>query len=157
MNIRHTLIVGVLPFISFAALAADTGTLSREAVKTSVISARAAHQLRPAGDAADFAAVPDTSMTWTQTRQDVNAQVREARAHNELRPTGETESYAAYPGPFTSDRSRPDVKAEVLEARRTGELIPAGEGLARNVDATPASAASFQKLASALRKLRPVQ
>jgi hypothetical protein len=159
MKVRHTLIVSVLSSIGIAALAADpadSGAYSRASAKNSVITARAAHQLRPAGDAAEYDP-PRTSTTSTLTRADVKEEVREARAHGELRPAGEAESYAVARGPSTSDRSRAEVKAEVLAARANGELVPAGEGQPLGVEARGAGRQSLQKFAGVLRKLHPAQ
>ena len=160
MNIRHTLIASLLPLVSVAALAADpadSDAVSRTSVKAAVISARAAHQLRPAGDAADFYATPTTSTTSTLSRAEVNKGVREARADGLLRPAGEAESYTVAHGPLTWDRSRAEVKADVLEARAHGDLIPAGEGQRSGVEATAAGAQTFHKLAGGWRKLRGAQ
>lgn len=159
VKLRHTLIVSLLPFVSLAAMAADpadTATVSHASVKASVIAARAAHQLRPAGDAADYDR-PDTSTTSTLTRADVNKEVREARAHGELIPAGEAQSYEVAQGPSTWDRSRADVKAEVLAARANGELVPAGEGQPLGAETTTASRQSLQKFAAAWRKLRAAE
>ncbi len=159
VNIRHTLIVSVLPFVSLAALAADppeTAALRRAPVKASVIAAPAAHELRPAGDAADYDR-PNTSTTSTLTRADVNKEVREARARGELIPAGDAESYDVARRPSTSYRARAEVKAEVLAARANGELVPAGEGQPRGVEATTASKQSFQGFVDALRKSRAAQ
>lgn len=159
VKLRHTLIVSVLPFVSIAALAADpsdTGTLSHASVRASVVAARAAHQLRPAGDAADYDR-PNTSRTSTLTRADVEKEVREARANGELIPSGEAQSYEVAQGPSTWDRSRADVKAEVLAARANGELVPAGEGQPLGAETTTASRQSLQRFAAALRKLRTAE
>jgi hypothetical protein len=159
VKFRHSLILSILPFVSLAALAADpadTGAISHASVKASVIAARAAHQLRPAGDAADYDR-PNTSTTSTLTRADVSKEVREARANGELIPAGEAESYDVARGPSTWDRSRAEVKAEVLAARANGELVPAGEGQPLGAETTTASRQSLQKLAGALHKLRTAQ
>jgi hypothetical protein len=160
VNIRHTLIASLLPLVSVAALAADPAdseSVSRASVKASVISARAAHQLRPAGDAADYYVTPSTSKTSTLTRAEVNQEVREARIDGLLRPAGEAESYTVARGPLTWDRSRAEVKADVLEARAHGDLIPAGEGQPSAVEATAACAQTFHRLAGGWRKLRGAQ
>src|SRR5690349_15751474 len=107
MNIRRTFIASLLPLVSVAAMAADPAdadAVSRASAKSSVISARAAHQLRPAGDAADFYVTPSTSKTSALTRAEVNQEVREARADGLLRPAGEAESYTVAHGPLTWDR-----------------------------------------------------
>ena len=159
MKIRHTLMISVLPFLSLAAVAADpsdTGALSRQSVKGSVIAGRAAHQLRPAGEAAEYE-TRNTSTASTVTRADVKEQVREALANGEMHPAGEADSYAVASGPSTWDRSRAEVKAEVLAARANGELIPAGEGQPLGIEVTTASRQSSQKLVNALHKRRTPQ
>lgn len=160
MKIRHTLIASLLPVVSVAALAAgpaDSDAVSRASMKASVAAARATHQLRPAGDAADYYVVPTTSTSSTLTRAEVNKEVREARVDGQLRPAGEAEEYTVAHGPLTWDRSRAEVKADVLEARAHGELIPAGEGQSSGIEATAAGAQSFHKLAGGWRKLRGAQ
>jgi hypothetical protein len=160
VKIRHTLIASLLPLVSVAALAAgpaDSDAVSRASVKSSVAAARAAHQLRPAGDAADYYVAPTTSTGSTLTRAEVNTEVREARVDGLLRPAGEAEEYTVARGPLTWDRSRAEVKADVLEARAHGELIPAGEGQPSGVEATAAGAQTFHRLAGGWRKLRGAQ
>lgn len=152
MNIRHTFIASVLPFVSLAALAADpvdAGAPSRASANASVIAARAAHQLRPAGEAAEYDPPTTASMASAVARADVNEQVRVARAKGELRPAGEADSYSFAPDPLTWERSRAEVKAEFLAARANGELIPAGGGTPVSFEATSASRQSAQRFAKA--------
>ena len=159
MNVHRPLIATLLPLVSFAALAADpadSNSVSRASVKASVVSARAAHQLIPAGDAADFYVRKDAS-TSTLTRAEVKQEVRQARLDGLLQPAGEAESYTVAQGPLTWDHSRAEVKADVLEARARGELIPAGEGERAGVETTASGTQSFHRLAGVFRKLRTAE
>ena len=160
MNVRRTLIATLLPLVSVAALAADpadSNPVSRASVKASVVSARAAHQLAPAGDAADFYVTTNASTTSTLTRAEVKQDVRQARIDGLLQPAGESESYTVARGPLTWDHSRAEVKAEVLQARARGELIPAGEGERAGVETTASGTQSFHRLAGVFRKLHAAE
>jgi hypothetical protein len=146
--------------MSVAALAAgpaDSDPVSRASVKASVTAARAAHQLRPTGDAADYDAAPSRFTSSTLTRAEVNAQVREARIDGQLRPAGDAEEFTVAQGPLTWDRSRAEVKADVLEARAHGELIPAGEGQPTSGGTSAAGTQTVHRLAGGWRKLRNAQ
>jgi len=159
MNVHRPLIATLLPLVSFTALAADpadSNSVSRASVKASVVSARAAHQLIPAGDAADFYVTKNAS-TSTLTRAEVKQEVRQARLDGLLQPAGEAESYTVAHGPLTWDHSRAEVKADVLEARARGELIPAGEGERAGVETTASGTQSFHRLAGVFRKLRTAE
>jgi hypothetical protein len=160
VKIRHTLIASLVPLLGVATFAADrvdSDPVSRASVKASVAAARATHQLRPAGDAADYYVAPTTSTSSTLTRAEVNKDVREARVDGLLRPAGEAEERTVARDPLTWDRSRAEVKTDVLEARAHGDLIPAGEGQPSGVEASAAGAQSFHKLAGGWRKLHGAQ
>jgi hypothetical protein len=150
MNIKQLLVLSTLSVAAAAALADTTAPLTRAEVRQSVLAARAAGQLIPAGQAEDFPAATRAAPS-TLTRAEVRADVLAARADGQLLPAGEGadepqfKSDAAAP----SQLARAEVKAEVLAARKAGELIPAGE----NDDGDNRSAAQVQppKFVAALR------
>jgi hypothetical protein len=132
VKIQQCLALGALAIACGAALADQApdsnGSPTRAKVRQSVIAARDAGRLVPAGDAADYAP-PQAASPATLTRGEVRHEVLEARAAGELIPAGE-----AYDASF--DRSAPttfsgltraEVKTATLRARDAGELIPAGE------------------------------
>jgi hypothetical protein len=157
MKLRHTVIASVFTLVSLAAYAADSSIsppVSRESVKASVVAARASHQLRPAGDAADYSRNEVSTPSTGPTRAQVKEQVREARANGDLQPAGEGAEYTVAQGPSTWDRTRAEVKAETIEARNAGELIPAGEGVHLAAETTTPNRHPIQKLAARWHKLR---
>jgi len=133
MRTKSILSLAALIAVAGSAFAADlpstSAPLTREQVRESVIAARAAGQLRPAGEAYDGPAPYDTAAGHSQvTRAEVRHEVAVARAAGELAPAGEAgDNVYALPAPATSTVSRAEVKAETLQARADGELIPAGE------------------------------
>jgi len=104
---------------------ADSG-LARSEVKAQVLQARAAGQLRPAGEAVEpyFAVGAGPA----RSRDQVRAEVLQARASGELIPAGE--AVAPFQTPTPSILARATVKEEYRMARMRGELIPDGEGFA---------------------------
>ncbi|MEP6872881.1 MAG: hypothetical protein ABI887_00800 [Burkholderiales bacterium] len=114
---------------AFAAEAlADSAPLTRAQVVQSVIAARAASELRPAGDAADFQSAPVLTAS-TVTREQVQREIIAARDAGQLEPAGEAELARGWtPTPATTPTlTRAAVKAETRRASAAGELLPAGE------------------------------
>lgn len=100
MQVKQWMALGAVAFAAGTVMAAET-PLTRAQVAQSVIASRAAGQLRPTGDAADYQ--PSVSVVAsTVTRDQVRRETLAARAA---------------------------VKAETLRARADGELVPAGEGI----------------------------
>jgi Domain of unknown function (DUF4148) len=133
MKIQQHLAVAVFSVVaSTAALAGPTAdgssTLTRAEVRQSVIVARDAGQLLPAGDSAEYPR-PQAAAASTLERSAVREEVLEARAAGELIPAGEADDtfFARSAPAVSSGLSRADVKQATLRARDAGELIPAGE------------------------------
>lgn len=129
MKTKQVFVLGALAIATGAVLAQEA-PLSRAQVAQSVLAARAAGTLTPAGEGVDpgyRGAGPSTT-----SRSAVNASVREARATGELAHAGdvapEEQTLYAQAHPSTSTLTRAEVKQDVLEARVEGTLIPAGEG-----------------------------
>ena len=130
MKVHQLFTVSVLSLAASVVMAGtpgDNAPLTRAQVSQSVIAARAAGQLTPAGEGER--AFEPTKSTSTLTRSEMKREVIEARADGELRPAGEgaDETYLAKTA-TVSDLTRADVKAATLQARKAGELVPAGEG-----------------------------
>ena len=130
MQVNHLFAASVLSLAASVALAGAPGSntpLTRAQVSQSVINARAAGELIPAGEGEQ--AFEQTQSKSTLTRSEVKRETIEARANGELRPAGEgsDESYTAKTA-TASNVARADVKAAVLQARKAGTLHPAGEG-----------------------------
>jgi len=98
--------------------------LTRAEVRAQVLEARAAGQLRPAGEASGPVAYRFD--TPTRTRADVRAEVLQARLQGDLVAAGQGAEADDAIG--VSMRARADVRAETAVARLQGELIPSGEG-----------------------------
>jgi hypothetical protein len=128
--------------VAFAALAlagsaaladeAPGAPLTRTQIAQSVLAARAAGTLAPAGDAYDALPARSAASTPSQlTRAQANAQVLQARAAGGLAHAGsvapEEEMAYARANPSTSILTRAQVKADVLQARAHDQLVPAGE------------------------------
>jgi len=132
MQVKQWFTFSAIALATSAALAGqpDSGApLSRAEVKQSVLAARAAGDLLPAGEAADYSrAEPSTPSALT--RGQVRREVLEARAAGQLIPAGdgEDEFFARSEFNTGSSLTRADVKAATRQARDAGELIPAGEG-----------------------------
>jgi hypothetical protein len=133
VNIQHTLAVAVLAFMGSTAAMAQTANgnspLTRAEVRQSVIAARDAGELLPAGDSAEYPR-PQKVVPSTLTRSAVRSEVLEARASGDLIPAGESDDafFARTASTTNSGLTRADVKQATLRARDAGELIPAGEG-----------------------------
>jgi len=133
MHTKSIVSLAALIAVAGSAFAADlpssSAPLTREQVRQSVIAARAAGQLQPAGEAYDGPAPNDKAALHSQlTRAEVRHEVEVARAEGQLAPAGEGgDNVYTLPQPATSTVSRATVKAETLQARADGELIPAGE------------------------------
>jgi len=117
-----------------AALAdeAPGAPLTRAEVTQSVLAARAAGKLAPAGPGYDGPPARTAADTASQlTRAEANAAVLQARAAGTLPHAGavapEEEMAYAQAHPSTSLVARAQVKAEVLQARARDQLVPAGE------------------------------
>jgi hypothetical protein len=133
MQVKQLFALAALALAGTAVLADEApGTpLTRAEVIQSVLAARAAGTLMPAGQGEYPQSTPaDTASTRTLSQ--ARAEVLQARAEGTLRHAGEAapEEQMAYERahPSTSVLTRAEVKAEVLQARANGELVPAGEG-----------------------------
>ena len=129
MNTKQFLISSLIVVAGTVATAparADGGfaPTTRADVKAQVLQARAAGELRPAGEASEPMAYRFGAST--RSRADVRAEVVMARLQGDLVPAGQgAESHDAS-GP--SMLARADVKADTVLARLHGELTPSGEG-----------------------------
>ena len=102
---------------------------SRAAVKAETRAAGKAHQLAPAGDAADFQKPAKSSSS--KTRAERKAETIQARKDGTLRPAGlagEVMAERAAAKLPQSSKTRADRKAETLAAAKAQQLTPAGEG-----------------------------
>lgn len=134
MQVKQLFALSALALAASAALAdqAAAGPLTRAEVEQSVLAARAAGTLIPAGEGDYPESTPIDGVPSSRTRAQARAEVLQARAEGTLRHAGEEdpEELMAYDQkhPSTSLLTRAQVKAEVLQARAEGELTPAGEG-----------------------------
>lgn len=130
MQVNQLFAISVLSLAASVAMAGtpDSNTpLTRAQVNQSVLAARAAGELIPAGEGEQ--SFEPTQNRSTLTRSEVKRDVIEARADGELRPAGEGgDEPRLAKTVVASDLTRADVKAATLRARKAGELIPAGEG-----------------------------
>jgi len=133
MIAKQILAISALALAASAAMAdgsTDTTTpLTRAEVRQQVLAARAAGELLPAGDSADYP-LPVKEAKSTLTRTSVRVATLDARANGELRDAGEhgDEPYDAVAS-APSNLTRAQVVADVLRARKAGELIPAGDNI----------------------------
>jgi len=134
MKTSQLFAVTALALAAGAALADDAqgAPLTRAEVAQSVLAARAAGALIPAGegDVSGHAYVGGSTSSLTRAQE--KAEVLQARAEGTLAhagsPAPEEDVLYARAHPSTSILTRAQVKADVLEARANGELIPAGQG-----------------------------
>lgn len=132
MKVHQLFTVSALALATTLVLAdpspATNAPLTRAEVRQSVIAARNAGELIPAGEGSYYPRA-QSSTPSTLTRSEVRQEVRAARAAGELIPAGEgDEAFFARSAPTTfSTLTRADVKAATLRARDAGELIPAGD------------------------------
>jgi len=155
MNRKTTLALATFAVAIGSAFAADLSAaapLTREQVRDTVLAARAAGDLKPAGPEYDGPA-PRGRVDFDVTRAEVRHEVAVARAEGQLEPAGEAgDSALPLPPPSTSTLSRATVKAETLLARDDGELIPAGEdidgGASRSMPHATAQAGFGARVAS---------
>jgi hypothetical protein len=141
-SIRHIeFIMRAKQLFTFATLAlaasavfadeAPGAPLTRAEVARSVLAARAAGALAPAGSAYDGPPARTAPSTSSLTRSDMKADVLQARAGGTLRHAGDVGPEEVTPVrqalSVASTVTRAEVKAEVLQARASGELTPAGE------------------------------
>ena len=129
MNTKQFLISSLIVVAGTVATAparADGGfaPITRADVKAQVLQARAAGELRPAGEAAEPMAYRFGPST--RSRADVRAEVVTARLQGDLVPAGQGAEAGAATGP--SMLARADVRADTVLARLHGELTPSGEG-----------------------------
>jgi hypothetical protein len=129
VKVKQVFALGALALATGAVLAQES-PVSRAEVAQSVLAARAAGTLTPAGEGVDpgyNGAGPSQT-----TRAAVNTATLQARAAGQLAHTGsvapEEDMEYAQAHPSTSTLARAEVKQEVLEARAEGTLIPAGQG-----------------------------
>lgn len=134
MQAKQVFTLAALALAGSAALAAEApgAPLTRTEVAQSVLAARAAGRLAPAGPAYDGPPARTAAGTSSQlTRAEMNAAVLQARAAGTLPHAGsvapEEEMAYAQAHPSTSIVTRAEVKAEVLQARAQDRLVPAGE------------------------------
>jgi hypothetical protein len=134
MRVKQLFTLTVLALAGSAVLAdeAPGAPLTRAEVVQSVLAARAAGALHPAGEGPQGPGYPQAgAATSTLTRAQMKAEVLQARAAGTLPHAGsvapEEEMVYAQAHPSTSTLTRAQVKAEVLQARANGELVPAGE------------------------------
>jgi len=132
MKTRHLVTMATL-FVASAAAFADQvpgndAPLTRAEVRQSVVDARNAGQLRPAGEAGDYPYTP-VIVKSSLTRSEVRHDVIEARAAGTLIPAGEDgDTLPEGVQPVSaSGLTRAEVKAATLQARDDGQLIPAGD------------------------------
>jgi len=100
------------------ARSAPVSTLSRSTVEADARSARAAGELQPAGDAAEFAVAPVTTSVYS--RAEIKASVIAARRVGELVPAGEGPDAAELTLPrqaATYRMARAEARAEQLAKR----------------------------------------
>lgn len=131
MNAKSLVVISALAIAAGTASADDSSVrssqLSRAEVKQSVLTARAAGLLVPAGEGE--VRLPQHEAQSTLNRADVKRDVLVAQRTGQLTPAGEgqvREPANAYDSGVQLARS--DVKAETRRAQAAGELIPAGEG-----------------------------
>lgn len=132
MQAKQWFAISAIALATSAALADQpdsSAPLTRAEVRQSVLAARAAGDLVPAGEAEDYPHA-QTSTPSTLTRSQVREEVIEARAAGQLIPAGEgdDEFFARSEPNIASSLTRADVKTATRQARDAGELIPAGEG-----------------------------
>jgi hypothetical protein len=133
MRNQQWLVLGSIALAAGGALAAEVPdndvAPTRAETRQAVLAARAAGQLVPAGEAAEYPPAPSSSAP-TLDREEVRHEVVEARAAGTLLPAGEiADAPDAREAPNSpSVLARADVKAETQRAASAGELIPAGEG-----------------------------
>jgi hypothetical protein len=140
MKVKQVFVVGALALATGAVFAGQSpaAPVTRAEVVQSVLAARAAGTLIPAGEGV-LPSYQDPGLGSDTTRAAVKAEVLQARASGDLVPAGDgalgNKAYSqmvAAPSSVTRDQ----VKSEVLEARASGTLIPAGQGEYGNPDAT---------------------
>jgi hypothetical protein len=132
MQVKQWFTLSAIALATGAALAGQpdgSAPLTRAEVRQSVLAARAAGELQPAGEAEEYPR-PEASTPSTLTRSQVRQEVLAARASGQLIPAGEgdEEFFARSESNTGSLLTRADVKAATRQARDAGELIPAGEG-----------------------------
>jgi len=144
MHTKPLFALATLALASSAVLAdeAPSGPLTRTEVTQSVLAARAAGTLAPAGEAYDGPPATTAAAATPQSRAATKADVLQARAAGTLAHAGsvapEEEMAYARAHPSTSILTRAEVKAEVLQARAQDQLVPAGEAVFSTM-ATPVS------------------
>jgi hypothetical protein len=135
MQVKQIFAISALALAASASMAAgpanNDAPLTRAQVERSVIAARAAGELTPAGEA-EYPLTPMEAKS-TLSRSEVKGETLQARATGELRDAGEAvdepDNYQQTP----STVSRADVKAATIRARNAGQLIPAGEDVDERV------------------------
>ena len=134
MKVNRLVTLAALTLAGSAVFADETPTapLTRAQVAQSVLDARAAGRLAPAGPGYDGPPARTAAGISSQlTRAEMNAEVLQARAAGTLPHAGavapEEEMAYAQAHPSTSFVARAQVKAEVLQARARDQLVPAGE------------------------------
>jgi hypothetical protein len=131
MKVKQWFAVAALTIAASVAMAGQPdgdAPLTRAQVRQSVLAARTAGELLPAGEAVDYPR-DQVSAPSTLTRSQVRHEVIEARAAGELIPAGEGDEEAVDRAELNarSSLTRDDVKTATLRTRDAGELLPAGE------------------------------
>jgi hypothetical protein len=131
MKVNRWFAATALTIAAGAALAGQpdgNAPMTRAEVRQSVLAARAAGELVPTGDAADYPRDQESAPS-TITRSEVRHEVIEARAAGELIPAGDAgDEVVDHAEPSArSSLTRDDVRTATLRARDAGELLPAGD------------------------------
>ena len=134
MKVEQLFTLAALALAGTAVLAdeAPGAPLTRAEVAQSVLAARAAGELAPAGPAYDGPPARVAAGTSPQlTRSAAKAEVLQARAAGTLPHAGsvapEEEMAYVQSHPSVSILTRAQVEGEVLQARAHDQLVPAGE------------------------------
>ena len=134
MKAKQLLTLAALSLAAGVVLAdeAPGAPLTRAQVAQSVLAARAAGSLTPAGEAYDGPPAQAVAGTPSElTRAARKADVMQARSAGTLPHAGsvapEEEMAYAQAHPSRSTLTRAEVNAEVLQARANDQLVPAGE------------------------------
>ena len=131
MKVRQLFALTALALAGTAVLAdeAPGAPLTRAEVVQSVLAARAAGTLMPAGGSNYAPGYPKAGDPTTSglTRAQEEAQVLQARADGTLLAAGDADPGYPKASDTRSTLARSQVKAEVLQARANGELVATGE------------------------------
>jgi len=129
MKVKQLFALTALAVAGNAVLADEVpgAPLTRAEVAQSVLDARAAGTLLPAGERDMAGYAQARTSTSDVPRSQVVAQVRQARADGTLLAAGDADPGYPKASDTRSTLARSQVKAEVLQARANGELLATGE------------------------------